>query len=66
MKWFSTAFKSKTVWGSIIAGVGWLSQPAVFNTLDHKTATAVTVAGAILGVVGLRTSPGVSGTPPQP
>lgn len=44
----------KTITGAVVAGIGAASQPDVMAVLPHKVASGVTIAGAVLSVIGLR------------
>jgi hypothetical protein len=50
MKWLT----GKTIAGAFAAAFGYLAQPEVFALLPGKAAGIVTVAGALLSVLGLR------------
>lgn len=54
--------KSKTVWGAIVAGVGILTDPAVFALLPREITGPIVVAGAILKVIGERAAIAKNGT----
>jgi hypothetical protein len=62
-RWLRTALTSKTVAGAAVAAFGYLSDPQVYAVLPHNAAAAVTAAGVLLSVIGLRTAPGIAGTP---
>lgn len=54
-------FKSKTVWGVIVAVLGYLAQPQVLALLPEKVAAIVTGLGIILGGFGIRAAIAKSG-----
>lgn len=45
---------SKTIWGTLTAAFGYLSQPDVLAILPEKWAKVITVIGGILLAIGLR------------
>ncbi len=47
-------FTSKTIWGGIVATLGYLSQPEVFAVLPKKVAAVVMGIGTILSITGAR------------
>lgn len=47
-------FFTKTVAGSIIAALGYLSQPEVMAVLPKKAAAIVTTVGIVVSVLGVR------------
>lgn len=51
---FSDLFKSKTVWGAVLAVIGYLSDPNVLAVLPPKVAAILTAIGIVLGAVGAR------------
>jgi hypothetical protein len=51
---FTNLFKSKTVWGVLIAVFGYLADPGVLAVLPPKVAAIITGLGIILGAVGAR------------
>ena len=58
---FQDLLKSKTVWGVIIAVVGFLSQPEVLALLPEKAAAVIIAIGTVLGAFGLRAAVAKSG-----
>lgn len=56
--------KSKTLWGTLLAVLGFLSQPSVLAVLPEKVAAVITAVGVVLGVFGLRVAVAKSGPPP--
>lgn len=46
--------KSKTLWGTLLAVFGYLSQTDVLAVLPVKVAAVVTSIGAVLAAVGIR------------
>lgn len=57
-------FKSKTVWGALIAVIGYLLQPDVLAVLPGTVASIVTAIGALLSAIGLRLAVEKSGPLP--
>ena len=53
--------KSKTVWGAVIAVIGYLLQPEVLAILPEVVASIVTAVGALLAAIGLRQAVAKSG-----
>lgn len=47
-------FASKTIWGTVILVLGWMSNPEVLNVLPPKVAAIVSGIGALLASIGLR------------
>lgn len=47
---------SKTIWGAIIAVLGYILKPEVLAVLPEKAAAVVTGLGIILGVFGIRSA----------
>jgi len=47
---------SKTIWGTVIAIVGYLLQPSVLAVLPEKVAGIVTAIGGLLAAIGLRSA----------
>jgi hypothetical protein len=45
---------SKTIWGTVIALVGYLLQPNVLAVLPEKVAGIITAIGGLLAAVGIR------------
>lgn len=58
---FGSLLKSKTVWGVLIAVLGFLSQPEVLALLPEKIAAIVIAIGTVLGAFGIRAAIAKSG-----
>jgi len=59
---FAQLFKSKTVWGALIAVFGYLADPSVLAVLPPKVAAVVTGLGIILSAFGARDAIAKNGT----
>ena len=64
MKLNFDALTSKTIWGTIIALVGFLTQPNVLAVLPQKVAAIIGAVGVILAAVGARDAIAKSGPTP--
>ena len=53
--------KSKTVWGAVIAVIGYLLQPEVLAVLPDVAASIVSAIGALLAAIGMRQAVAKSG-----
>ena len=53
--------KSKTVWGAVLAVIGYLLQPDVLAVLPDVVASVVTAIGALLAAIGMRQAVAKSG-----
>lgn len=49
-------FGWKSITGIVVASLGYLAQPGVFDLLPPKVASIVTAAGAIFSVFGIRSA----------
>jgi hypothetical protein len=58
---FTDLLKSKTVWGVIIAVLGFLSQPQVLALLPEKVGAIIIAIGTVLGAFGIRAAIAKSG-----
>lgn len=55
-------FASKTIWGTLLAVLGYLAQPEVLAVLPEKVAAIVTAIGVVLGAIGVRHAIAKNGT----
>jgi hypothetical protein len=53
---------SRTIWGTVLAVIGWLTSPEVLAVLPEKIAAVLMGVGAILGAIGLRAAIDKAGT----
>lgn len=46
--------KSKTVWGAIVAVIGFITQPAILGVLPEKVSGIILAIGALVTAIGAR------------
>jgi hypothetical protein len=58
---FTDFFKSKTIWGALLAIFAYLAQPDVLAVLPERVAQIVGAIGMVLGAFGIRAAIAKSG-----